>query len=96
MEKTGKSALEISLEIVGPLPVPGARKWKAGLGNQDLIIKAMEAYADQQLSEYKEVIKELLPLVIAYSMHLEGLGNYESLNERITSSIDRAKKLIEK
>jgi hypothetical protein len=85
MEKTDKSAEEI-LESTAGHPI-------------DAMHQYAKQYAAQQLSEYKEVIKELLPVAqeVAEGMkcwtnHKEAIAEYGKLK----TIIDRAKKMIEK
>lgn len=78
MTEPMKTAEQILFEIIGPLPVPGQRKWAAGLSKQYLIIKAMEAYAAQQVAAERERIKDTLNKV-------QGSWSYQQVIELIDS-----------
>lgn len=57
-EKEEKSPEQIVREIVGLFPVPGYRKWSTQPSKEELIVKAMQIYADQELSSLRDQLKE--------------------------------------
>lgn len=97
MEKTDKSAEEIDERLLVK------RIWqRAYLDTEESHVMLIRDYAAQQLSEYKEVIKELLPIAermqsacesgetLCYDndLDLSDAKNYKSI-------IDRAKALLQ-
>jgi hypothetical protein len=100
MEKTDKSAEEIPIEARERIEREAhnyARQWEeneymsARLG-YERGATSEQNLVQQQLSEYKEVIKELLPLATSSKLTVDD-HNWRELWENKTKTIDRAKAL---
>lgn len=57
-----KTKEEILLDNVGSLKLSGL-KWKSLNDRKELVHKAMQEYADQQLAEYKEQVNKHLDVI---------------------------------